>query len=117
MLEGDGVARMREAFDRSPDPLCVFHSACLFYWPTEAKQALEELFLAESRNRPFWRIGIEPSDTFDEWHKGRPGHGDNQRAANRKSGEIAVTRYEGGSAQRRVLGHPNADYGIIDWFG
>lgn len=116
-LEGDGVSRMLEAFARSPDPLCVFHSACLFYWPREAKQALEELFLEESRKRPFWRVSIEPSDTFDEWHKGRPGHDDNQRAANRKSGEITISHYAGGEAERRVVGRPNADYGIIEWCG
>lgn len=115
MLEGDGVARMREAFDATPDPLCVFHSACLFYWPREAKQALEDLFLEESRKRRFWRVSIEPSDSFDEWHKGRPGHDSSRKPGNRQSGEIFISRYEGGNVERRMAGRPSADYGIIEW--
>lgn len=117
MLEGDGLAHMRQAFDANPDPLCVFHSACLFYWPDDAKRALEDLFFEESRKRPFWRISIEPSDSFDDWHKGRPGHESSRRPANRKSGEITICRYENGDVERRVVGQPNADYGIIEWCG
>lgn len=117
MHEGDGLKLVKQAFAETPDPLCVFHSACLFYWPKEAKLALEELFLEESRKRTFWRIGIEPSDTFDEWHKGRPGHDDNRQPANRQSGEIALSRYQDGMVDRKVAGRPNADYGIIDWYG
>lgn len=117
MLEGDGLRRMREALDSTPDPLCVFHSACLFYWPREAKQELEGMFLEESRKRRFWRISIEPSDSFDEWHKGRPGHDGNRKPDNRQSGEIVISRYDAGDVERRVVGRPNADYGIIEWCG
>jgi hypothetical protein len=114
MLEGDGLARVREAFAATPDPLCVFHSACLFYWPREARDALEAFFCEESRRRTFWRIGIEPSEAFDAWHKGRSQGG---RRGRPQSGEIAITRYEGGTAHRRVVGFPNSDYGEIDWCG
>lgn len=115
MLEGDALQHIDAALAATPDPVCVFHSACLFYWPQEAKQALQDKLLAAGKDRDIWRISIEPSDTFDDWHKGRPGGEGAQQPENRKSGEIAITRYSGGTAERRVVGLPNADYGIIEW--
>jgi len=117
MLEGDALQHIDDALAATPDPVCVFHSACLFYWPKEAKQALEQKLLSASLKRDIWRISIEPSDTFDDWHKGRPGGDGAQQPENRKSGEIAIIRYAGGKAERRVIGLPNADYGIIEWCG
>lgn len=115
MLEGDALEHMARALDETPDPVCVFHSACLFYWPPPAKAALEDMLREASHKRPIWRIGIEPSDTFDDWHKGRPGGEGARQPANKHSGEIAITRYDGGKPERRVVGRPNTDYGIIDW--
>jgi hypothetical protein len=117
MLEGDALLNIDQALAATPDPVCVFHSACLFYWPKEAKQALELRLLAASQTRDVWRISIEPSDTFDEWHKGRIGEEEDASQARQRSGEIAITRYRQGTAERRVVGRPNADYGCIDWFG
>lgn len=117
MLEGDALMHIDQALADAPDPVCVFHSACLFYWPKQAKQALEDRLLEASRGRDIWRIGIEPSDTFDEWHKGRIGEEEDEAQARQRSGEIAITRYRGGEAQRRVVGRPNADYGKTDWLG
>ena len=48
MLQGDGVARLREAFEATPDPVCVFHSACLFYWPHEACDGLENFLMRKA---------------------------------------------------------------------
>jgi hypothetical protein len=117
MLEGDALMHIDQALAATPDPVCVFHSACLFYWPQEAKQALEDRLLAASQTRDIWRISIEPSDTFDEWHKGRIGEEEDESQAKQRSGEIAISRYRQGTAERRVVGRPNADYGCIDWFG
>ncbi|MBU6267503.1 MAG: DUF2332 family protein [Sphingomonadales bacterium] len=114
MLEGDGLARLREALALAPDPLCVFHSACLFYWPPEARRALEDLLLETARTREFWRISIEPSDTFDDWQHGR-GAGGVPPAKTRKSGEIRVFHYRDGAAACRPVGVPSADYGTIEW--
>lgn len=116
ILEGDGLARLREALALAPDPLCIFHSACLFYWPVEARRALEDLLLEVGRTRPFWRISIEPSDTFDNWQKGEAGSAA-PPAASRKSGEIRIFRYREGQVQSRAVGTPNADYGVVDWYG
>jgi len=117
MLEGDALGHIDAALADTPDPVCVFHSACLFYWPKEAQLALEEKLVEASRSRDIWRIAIEPSDTFDDWHKGRPGGESAQQPANRKSGEITINRYRKGMGERRVVGRPNADYGIVEWCG
>lgn len=116
MLEGDGLARLREALVLAPDPLCIFHSACLFYWPTEARRALEDFLLEASKSREFWRISIEPSDTFDNWQKGEAGSAAHP-AATKKSGEIRIFRYRNEKVDCRAVGAPNADYGVTDWYG
>jgi len=117
MLEGDGLARLREAFAMAPDPLCVFHSACLFYWPLEARRALEDLLLEMSLTREFWRISIEPSDTFDSWQKGEDSAAAVPPASSKKSGEIRIFHYCDGRADCRAVATPNADYGTIEWYG
>ena len=117
MLEGDALQHIDAALAATPDPVCVFHSACLFYWPREARLALEDRLLQASRSRDIWRISIEPSDTFDEWHKGRIGEEEDEQQARQRSGEIAISRYRKGECVRRVVGRPNADYGCIDWYG
>jgi hypothetical protein len=42
-----------------PDPVCVFHSHCLYQWPEAAKDAFEQLMVEASRTRDLYRIGIE----------------------------------------------------------
>jgi len=117
LLEGDGLTHIRTALADTPDPLCLYHSACLRYWPVEARAELEEILLEESRKRTFWRISIEPSDAFDEWYTGSRAEGGETTPASRPSGEITIFRYEGGKAERRVVGLPNADYGVVRWCG
>lgn len=115
MLEGDGLARLEEALALAPDPLCIFHSACLFYWPVETRRKLEEFLVETSRKREFWRISIEPSDTFDSWQKGTTSNPAAAPSASRKSGEITIFHYRDGMVERRPVGQPNAEYGIIEW--
>jgi len=115
MLEGDGLVRLKDALALAPDPLCIFHSACLFYWPVEARRALEEVLLEASKSREFWRVSIEPSDTFDCWQKGQDGGTAVPPAVTRKSGEIRIFHYLDGGMECRPVGTPNADYGVIEW--
>jgi hypothetical protein len=117
LLEGDGLTHIRTALASTPDPLCVYHSACLRYWPVESRAALEDILLEESRRRTFWRISIEPSDAFDEWYTGRSAEGPDRSRATGPTGEIAIFRYTAGAAERRVVGRPNADYGVVQWCG
>ena len=117
LLEGDGLARLPEALASAPDPLCIFHSACLFYWPTAARAALEDMLLDASRTREFWRVGIEPSAAFDGWQKGSADVAATPPAAGKGSGVITIFHYRDGDCERRTVGQPSPDYGLIDWFG
>jgi hypothetical protein len=116
MLEGDALLHIERAMADTPDPLCVFHSACLFYWPAEARAKLEVLLCEASRSRPIWRIAIEPSFVFDDWedhYAGRAARPADVRDL--KIGGISLIRYTGGVATREILGWPDSDYGIIKW--
>jgi hypothetical protein len=113
MLEGDGLLHLPAALADTPDPLCVFHSACLFYWPPEARAKLEAMLREASRSRPIWRIAIEPSFVFDDWESQDGGTA--APAQSLKTGSISLIRYRDGAATREVLGWPNSDYGIIKW--
>lgn len=115
--EGDAIEHLPAAMAETPDPLCIVHSACLFYWPPEARHRLEEMLLETSRTREFWRISIEPTDTFDEWQKGRPETGGSRPAISRKSGGITLWHYRGGEVERRFVGEISADYGTVNWCG
>ncbi len=114
--EGDGLAHLADALADAPDPLCVFHSACLFYWPLEARKAFEKLLLEHAATREFWRIAIEPSDTFDDWQKGQGGNGAAAPSATKKSGEIRIMHYCDGQVESRAVGAPDAEYGCIEWY-
>jgi hypothetical protein len=114
LREGDGLALLPEAFAATPDPLCIYHSACLFYWPSAARAALEELLLDLSQTRAFWRIAIEPSSAYDEWQKGQAAAPAPAGAA-KTSGAIAIAHYRDGRRDRRPVARINPDYGVIDW--
>jgi hypothetical protein len=113
-LEGDALARMTEALALTPDPVCVFHSACLFYWPQEAKAALDELLCEASRARTIYRFGSEPSERYDEQMSGR-NDTENIAKSNGPNGEITYTCYEGGTMDRRVLAQSYATLGKTIW--
>lgn len=113
MMEGDALLHLPEALAATPDPLCVFHSACLFYWPPEARAKLETMLREASRTRSIWRVAIEPTFVFDDWES--DGGGTTAPADSLKIGGINLIRYRDGKAEREILGWPNSDYGIINW--
>lgn len=113
MMEGDALVHLPAAVAGTRDPLCVFHSACLFYWPAEARAKLDAMLREASRERPIWRIAIEPAYVFEDWEN-QPG-GAASPSHDLKTGGINLIRYRDGEAAREVLGWPNADYGVIDW--
>jgi len=117
LMEGDGLAHIRNALAETPDPLCLYHSACLRYWPVEARTALETILIEESLQRTLWRISIEPSDAFDEWYTGKRVAGEDPSTASGASGEITILRYQDGEVERRVVGQTDASYGVIKWSG
>lgn len=113
LMEGDALLHLPAALADTPDPVCVYHSACIFYWPAEARTKLHEMLLEASRTRPIWRIAIEPAFVFDDWDN--PGADVSADRRNLKIGGISLIRYRDGKAERQILGWPNSDYGIVRW--
>jgi hypothetical protein len=59
LLEGDALRLLPAAAARTPDPLCIYHSYCLYQWPDEAREAFEALLLELSTTRVIHRVSIE----------------------------------------------------------
>lgn len=112
-LEGDALTQLSYALAATPDPVCVYHSACLFYWPAEAKAALDAQLRAASLTRTIYRIGIEPSERFDEWQTGALRSGADESA--KPSGEINVACYRGGNAESKRVALSDAKFGTVWW--
>jgi hypothetical protein len=112
-FEGDALQHIEQALADMPDPVCVYHSACLFYWPEEAKQALDRRLAELSRARPIWRIGNEPSQHFTTWQAGDAGEG--QSPATKIVGETLLTRYRDGKAESTLLARSGDNFGLMLW--
>jgi hypothetical protein len=117
MIEGDALATLPAALAESPDPLCVFHSACLMYWSTQAKAALEALLLHASRDRCLYRVAIEPTERFIAEQRGRSEEQGESSPAKPLRGEAIITRYRGGLVERIGAARTAPDYGSIEWLG
>lgn len=113
-LEGDALELVPGALAVTPDPVCVYHSACLFYWPAEARAEFDRRLRAASAGRTIWRVAIEPSERFNQWQRGREGSPSPEDNA-RGSGGITVTRYQDGAAEARELAHNSPDFGTVWW--
>jgi len=59
VVQGDALKVLPDVLAGLPDPVCVFHSHCLYQWPAAAKDAFEHLLAEASRTRDIHRIGIE----------------------------------------------------------
>jgi hypothetical protein len=115
MLEGDALITLPAVLPETPDPLCVFHSACLMYWPSEAKAALDALLTEASRTRSVYRVAIEPSDRFQSAQKGRTDDPSSAGRGARVSGEAIITRYRGGIVERIAAARTAANYASVEW--
>ena len=121
MIEGDALITLPAVLAETADPLCVFHSACLMYWPSQAKAALDALLIDASRNRSIYRVAMEPTDRFISEHKGRTDGSEQQGYDTRKdqgrriSGEAIITRYRGGVVDRVAAARTAPHYGSVEW--
>jgi len=59
VVQGDALKVLPDVLASLPDPVCVFHSHCLYQWPEAAKDAFEQLLAEASLTRDIYRIGIE----------------------------------------------------------
>lgn len=113
-MEGNALDLLPLALAKTSDPVCIFHSACVFYWDKDARNALESLFLAASSNRDIIRVSIEPSENFDRRYADAAGA---EGSGKRLFGEVNVDRYCNGKANKRLVARTNPDYGILEWVG
>jgi hypothetical protein len=115
-LKGDGLALLPKALAETPDPVCIFHSTCLFYWSQPARAALDALLVETSRSRHIYRIGIEPSEHFDAWYAGRAGAPKEAQAiAQGAWGDVTMARYRQGCVDTRIVAHTAWDGGAFEW--
>jgi hypothetical protein len=113
MLQGDALDLLPGVLDETASPLCVFHSACLFYWSAEAREALDRVLARASRGREIWRVGIEPDEGWNAWNRGCAA----DARATGPVGGVTVWRYRDGAALSRFVAHNSADYGALQWVG
>jgi hypothetical protein len=114
MIEGDALQSLPLLLDETMDPVCVYHSACLMYWPAQAKAALDERLLRASAGRTIYRVAVEPSERFTSEQTGRevPGAAHSRMPAR---GEAVITRYRDGIATRIASARTTSDYGSVEW--
>jgi hypothetical protein len=114
MIAGNALTTLPGALaDTPPGPLAIFHSACLYYWDAESKAALDALLMKASREREIYRVGLEASEAFNAWHKGRSGEAPAGEKAP-PSGEITVVRYRDGTMDSRIVAR-NSVHEAIEW--
>jgi hypothetical protein len=113
-MEGDALLHLPRALAETPDPVCVYHSACLMYWSAEAKAALDAQLRDASRARTIYRVGIEPSEKLDDVMRGRLTDG-GPREAPLPTGEVFVMRYHDGAVDMRVTAESSATLGRTVW--
>jgi len=113
--EGDALALLPGVLAETPDPVCVYHSACLFYWDKEQKAELDRQLREASRGRTIHRISVETTDQANRWLEGRNEALDKTGAAAQATGEIIVTRYRDGEAEAEWLAASTPDFGTMWW--
>jgi hypothetical protein len=115
MIEGDALDTLPAVLAETPDPLCVLHSACLMYWPSQAKAALDALLVDASRNRSIYRVAMEPTDRFASEQKGLTDGSQQPATGAPIRGEAIITHYHGGTVDRIASARTAPDYGSVDW--
>ena len=114
-LEGDALGHVPRVLAETPDPICLYHSACLMYWSAEAKAQLERQLLEASKGRSILRVAVEAGEKFDRWQTGADKASGDPGTAARATGEIVVTRYRDGKADGRIVANSTSDYATVYW--
>jgi hypothetical protein len=113
--EGDALELLPGVLAETPDPVCVYHSACLFYWNQEQKDALDRQLREASKGRTLYRISIETTDEANRWLEGRNEALGKTGDAATATGEIIITRYADGEAKAEWMAASTPDFGTMWW--
>ncbi|MCB2073546.1 MAG: DUF2332 domain-containing protein [Novosphingobium sp.] len=116
LRKGDALELIDDALADTPGPLCVYHSACLSYWPQDARDALEEKLRQASRTRDIYRAGIEAPAAACAWHTGSSGSKAGTRSPAGITSELSLARYRNGKAEHAVISQ-GPIFGPFDWTG
>jgi hypothetical protein len=114
LRQGDGLALVPAALADVAGPVCVYHSACLSYWPQAAREALDDHLKAASRQRDIYRVGIEASAGAYAWHQGSAGGPTPSRGAAVGASEFVMARYRAGEMESAVVAC-GPFFGPFDW--
>ena len=99
VVRGDALKVLPDVLARLPDPVCVFHSHCLYQWPEAAKDAFEHLLAEASRTRGIYRIGIE------HFTSSGPDVSRTVVGGHPLIHDIRLMTYRGGEVASEILGH------------
>jgi hypothetical protein len=116
MLKGDALDLIADVLGQTPGPVCVFHSACLSYWPQHTRDALDARLCEASRTRTIYRVGIEASANFYAWHQGLNDQSDRPQASVPSTSELVTVRYRKGTMTSSVVGE-GPIFGPFNWVG
>lgn len=108
LYKGDALEHLPRALAETPDPVCVFHSACLMYWSPSSKIALDELLRDAGRRRDIYRVGAEPPEDFLHSQTEEDG-------TPKPQAEITITHYHKGNMEKRVVAHSDANSTFFHW--
>jgi hypothetical protein len=136
MIEGDALRTLPALLEQTPEPVCVYHSACLMYWPAHARAALEDCLLRASAGRTLYRVAVEPTERFISEQTGKTmptgaasaaagaagaaGAAEAAPAAGSSGsppvrGEAVISCYRNGVMSRIAVARTASDYGTIEW--
>jgi hypothetical protein len=99
VVEGDALKVLPGILSALPDPVCVFHSHCLYQWPEAAKDDFEQVLSDASRTRDIYRIGIEYFTDSD------PAIARTVASGHPLIHDIRLMIYRKGDVRVEVLGH------------
>jgi hypothetical protein len=113
LIRGDALRVLPELLPTLPDPVCIFHSHCLYQWSPEGRAAFDTLLREASRGRTLWRLGVEyPVDrpaAALQW----PEHPDDLPLID----EITLVTYRDGDARSELLGRCDGWGRRAEWLG
>jgi hypothetical protein len=99
VVEGDALKVLPGVLSALSDPVCVFHSHCLYQWPEAAKDDFEQLLAQASYTRDIYRIGIE------HFTSSEPAASRAVVAGHALIHDIRLMTYRKGDVRVEVLGH------------
>lgn len=100
VIRGDAMVVLPRVLPGLPDPVCVYHSHCLYQWPPEARAAFDAMLRSASATRPIWRLAVEYPVDRPAGPVAWPEAPDQLPLID----EISLTTYRNGDAVTELLG-------------